>query len=490
MPVSMGCGSLAVSYNMIDLTMFERMDCRVEAHLSRQFATYQEYTITNVWADDAWEFTLDLVHEQHESANQTYAEVVVSKSVTISYHKLYPGQSSFEKLVKGLDAALSSYYIVQQRGENIHLIAKEKGKTPSLRIPKLYLRDISRISFDLIETQPGQDTSVYVGKEKRHWLHIPKTTQGPGYQPLQIGDRVYVIDDIDGRSWTHSRKVVGVETNAPCSCDIVKLDLPIDRIYANHLREAGVGLRRPAKDVNNYTAAFDSTKLYLRRRDFTEYLDKRAVSTGRCHIPIGNAWDTQHIVPKIIEQFLWNCENPHLSSHNHKMEFFGGYFHWSDFKDLLQPIYDDIGEYLCDHLFILTSNKNRPEYLLHIDYDHQQKDMPVSGALTWPALNCNHDTTTVFYDAYYNGKQFYQFGHQDIVIDDPAIELREKDRCHLSTAEWNSIILKNSDWHTVYNNANQEDTRMLLQWRFRPDMTWEQISDVWKSCSQYSSRID
>ena len=104
--------------------------------------------------------------------------------------------------------------------------------------------------------------------------------------------------------------------------------------------------------------------------------------------------------------------------------------------------------------------------------------MPVTGSFTWPALNCTPDTITVWYECLQNGERIYSHGKQDVVITDQSLVLNEIDRWVFDTDKFNAIVFKHDDWHTVYNNDKSGDTRMLLQWRFKPEFSWNDIKMI------------
>jgi len=161
-----------------------------------------------------------------------------------------------------------------------------------------------------------------------------------------------------------------------------------------------------------------------------------------------------------------------------KFQYYGTFFHWKEFEDLLKPFYTKFGEYLCDDLFVLKSSVKRPDYLPHIDYDEIERDKPVVGSFTWPASNCNKDTTTIWYECLKDGERIYSYGKQDVVIVNETLELNEIDRYTFDTKEFNSIVLKHDDWHTVYNESGSTNDRMLLQWRFKPELSWDEIRNI------------
>ena len=471
-----------MSYNMIDLSLFDPVDCAVESYYHKTFASYQKYKLSDIETSDNFNIKIDLIHETREANDINYAEITVKKHCELTFNKLYGSESALIKLVKGLDVVLGSYYIVELVNEEIILTAKQKGSVPNIVTPKIYIHSMSGISFDLVVTHYGTDTDVYVPNSKRNQVHLPITTFGPNYVCPKIGDRLIFIDSVvNDRDRTFTREVTNVKKHADCTCDVLYLDQDIDRLETNHKRIDGLGLIKPKFYSNNYTANFDKTKVYKRKDNYETILATRGISTGKCIVPIGNYANMKEVAPRIVKEFIANSENPHLSA---KMNYFGANFHWTDFKTELQPIYDEFGEYLCEHLFLLTSNRSRPEYLVHIDYDHVHTDLPVVGSFTWPVLNCNSNTITIWYECELDNKKIYEYGRQDVVITDPNIKMQEIDRYYFDTEKWNAVILKHNDWHTLYNQQNVEENRMLLQWRFKPNLSWEEITNLTKRLQQ------
>lgn len=455
-------GNLAMSYNMMDTRLYERVDCAVEQHYHRKFASYQKYAILVGELGNNFKVKLNLIIEQNEANDPQYAEVVVTKTCTIDFNQIY-GSDPFEKLVKGLDAVLNPYYIVEGDGGQIILTAKIKGKVPSIQTPAIELYSDNNIK--LIEDTPGTDTEIFVMRPNE--IHIPKPSKGQQYKVPKIGDVVYIIDQVKSvRDRTFIRTVTSVEENARCTCDVLTLDLPIDRLD-NHGRINGIGLQSTPAISNNYTASFNKTKLWKRKDNFSDLLESQKNMTGDCVIPIYNHMKMHPVVDQIMSKLDFNS-----------FQYFGTFFHWTDFKDLLKPFHDVYGEYLRDELNVLKSSNERPDYLLHIDYDEEQKDMPVVGSFTWPALNCDDNTTTVWYECIKDGSKVYKVGKQDVVITDNNLILNEIDRWVFNTEEFNSVVFKHNDWHTVYNGDNSGKQRMLLQWRFKPELSWDQIKKI------------
>lgn len=454
-----------MSYNMIDFNYFEKIDCRVESHFNKTFATYQKYRIKDILVDS--DFEVD-VYLEHSDELKDYAEIVVEKKCTIKFKELY-GSDPFEKLYKGIDVAVGAYYVVDIEDDDIIMTAKHRGKVPSISIPSLYL--VCRNCAMTLEAERwGEDTHVFVPKDKKKNIHLVKTTFGETYKTPEIGDRVIIIDSVENRDRTFTREVVLVEEHAKCTCDIITLDLPIDRIHANTKRIDGIGLKRWVNDSNNYTARLDQTQIWKRKNNFEKLLSHNANQTGSCYIQINNFLNMKDICKSILKKLDFK-----------EFDYFGQTYHWSKFSEL-KPMHDLFGDVLCDEVFFLTSDKNRPDYLVHIDYHETEKDTPVVASFTWPMLNCDSTSTTIWYDCYNNGKQIFEYGKQDVTIVD-SMDLIEKDRYHLSSDEFNSIILKQDDWHTVYNNSNTLDTRILFQWRFKPGISWDQIKTLWRERS-------
>lgn len=462
-------GGLAVSYNMIDFTMFERMDCHAEGHWHKTFACYHKYLLSDIQIEnDQWEFELSLIHEHEEANDPRYAEIVVNKSVSVSYRSLY-STDPMDKLHKGLDAALGAYYIVELDQNKITMTSKNKGQLPNIVTPSIYVKTTSGIRFELSTLTHGRDTDVFVPFNKRNIVHIPRTTQGGHYQIPLVGDRIYLIDRVsNNRDRTFTREILEVTHDAHCTCDVLKLDLPIDRIPQDHDRNDGLAIRKPRFHINNYTANFEKVEMWRRRSDFHEFLANRASHTGTCVQQIGDYANMSKIAPHIVNDYI----------RNNRLQYFGAAVHWQSYQELLQPIYDQFGSHLCDHLFILKSSRDRPEYLVHIDYHHENPEIPVTGSLTWPVANCDSNTTTVWYDAYFNNERIFKYGREDVTITDERISLIEKDRYVFDTAKWNSVILNHENWHTVYNNTETSDERMLLQWRFKPGISWNELMEM------------
>lgn len=465
-----------MSYNMIDFTLFKKLEASAEAFYHKTFASYQKYKFHNIKiTSSSANIVLKLNHTHKEMNNINYAEAVVSKEVVISLNQLY-NNDLFELLLKSLDVALGAYYIVDIDNGDITLHAKEKGRIPSITTPSITIKSTKGIEIELAITNIGTDTSVYVPRKNENIVHLPITTFGKNYTIPKVGDRLIFIDSVENAiDKTFTREVIKVEKHAKCTCDVLTLDLPIDRLESNHNRINGLGIQRPSAQSNNYTASFDKVKVFRRIDDYFDILTSRSVPTNRCAKPIGNYANMKEVSKVIVNKFLENSSNPYSK---HKMQYFGANFKWYDFREELQSIYDEFGQYLTEDLFLLKSNKHRPEYLLHIDYDHDSPEQPVVGSFTWPVLNCNSNTITVWYDAYKDGEKLYQYGKQDVVIVDDTIELKEIDRYIFDTEKFNAILLKHNDWHTLYNNDNSVEDRMLLQWRFKPNLTWEEILTV------------
>lgn len=453
-----------MSYNMIDMNVYEKVDSSVEQHYTRRFATYQKYRI-KIHSDlkDSFCLNIKLIIEENEANDPKYAEITVNKSCIINYKRLY-NSDPFDKLFKSIDLVLNPYYIVELDEKDILLTAKVKGKTPSMQIPCIVVES-NDINIEVINEQEGSDTNIFVTKPKE--IHLPITTFGKNYKIPKINDVIYIIDKVkNDRDRTFIRKITNVKQNASCTCDVLTLNLPIDRLDNNE-RINGIGLQKPSAISNNYTASFEKTELWKRKDNYKEILEKQKNVTGSCVIPIGNFMNMKPIVDEII-----------TTLDKTKFQYFGLKFHWTEYETLLRPFYQIFGEYLVDDLFLLTSSNNRPDYLIHIDYDDIHTDMPVVGSFTWPAANCTPDTTTIWYDCYKDNEKIYKYGKQDVVITDTSLVLKEKDRYSFDTNNFNAVVLKHNDWHTVYNESNVCQDRMLLQWRFKPTFTWEQIQKI------------
>lgn len=457
-------GNLAMSYNMIDINLYGKVDCSVEQHYHRKFATYQKYRIRLKSSfDNEFEVFVNLIMEENEANNPKYAEVVVSKNCKIKYKNLY-NSDPFDKFFKSLDTILNPYYIVEIDSTDIVLTAKVKGKVPSIQTPAVEIYS-NNLNIELIDEQKGTDTQIFVSKPNE--LHLPRTTFGKNYQVPKPGDLVYVIDRVKkDRDRTFIRKITNVKENAKCTCDVLTLNLPIDRLD-NNGRINGIGLQTPNAISNNYTASFDSTEIWKRKDNYKEILKNQTNITNTCAIPIGNFMNMKSVVDEIIKAI-----------DRSKFQYFGTKFHWTTYESLLKPFYDKFGNYLREDLFLLTSSANRPDYLIHIDYDNDEPDKPVPGSFTWPALNCTNDTITVWYKCFDGDNEIYTYGKQDVVITDTKLRLKEIDRYFFDSNKFNAAVIKQNDWHTVYNESESTNERMLLQWRFKPTITWSQIQDI------------
>ena len=453
-----------MSYNMLDFNLYEKVDCRAEQHYHRIFASHQKYILQVDVLPNNWRLDVELLIEANEANNAKYAELTVNKIARIEYNNLY-NSDPFDKLFKALDAILNPYYLVEIDDDyRIVMTAKIKGKVPSIQTPSIELRT-KDFPFKLETIKVGKDSHIYVSKPRE--IHLPRTTFGESYKVPKKGDIVYIIDSVsDERDRTVIRKVVDVKENGPCTCDILTLDLPVDRVPTNN-RINGIGLHLPTAISNNYTASFDKTQLWRRRDDFDEILKKQANITQTCFVPIIDHNNMKSAVQEIVNTLTES-----------DYEYFGAMFHWKKFEHLLKPIYDRYGEYLRDHLFLLKSSLDRPDYLLHIDYDEIDKDMPVVASLTWPASNCNAESITVWYDCLENGKKILKKGRQDVVISDESLKLVEIDRYIFDSDKFNPIIIRQDEWHTVYNNSKSQEDRLLLQWRFKPDIPWERVLEI------------
>lgn len=459
-----------MSYNLIDLRLYEKVDAGAESHYHAQFATYHEYEITNIQGSDGFAVEFELVHQVPEQRNPKYAEMVVGTKCRLNYMKLYISDP-VQKLADGLDTLLYTYYTVRRDGDTIRLTAKHKGQVPTLSTPEIWITSRDGISFDFGTSCQGHNTDIFIPKHKKNVVHIPRTTMGENYVCPKVGDWIYLIDSTDdwSRDWTFIRQIVEVNENAHCTCDVLTLDQDIDRIPGGHHRIEGLGLKKPVPGTNSYTASFDKVSIWRRRDNFQQILNNDANRTETCVRQIGNYADMK-VHADLIRKSIWD----------QPMQFFGTHFHWSDYRQHLGHIYEQFGEYLCDNLFVLKSNQKRPDYLVHIDYHHEQPETPVVGSLTWPLWNCNSNSITVWYDVLQDGNPIYEYGREDVVIQDQGLELREIDRYQFNTEAWNSVILRHDYWHTVYNNTNVDEDRMLLQWRFRPGLSWEEIMEITK----------
>lgn len=460
-----------MSYNMIDFTTFHRLDCHAESHYHKTFASYHKYSITNIeFLSNNWKINFLLEHECDEANNSKYSEIVIKKEIEISFKSLYKTEY-FEKFYKGLDSVLNPYYLIEIVNDEILLTSKNKGKLPNTLTPKIQIKECNGISFSLETIHYGTDTDIFIPMNSRNVIHIPYTTKGNNYETPKVGDRLYLIDKVDeNRDRTFTREVVSVSKDAKCTCDVLTLDLPIDRIPQSHKRIDGLGLKKPRYNINNYTANFEKVQVWKRRDDFNTYIKNRGQSNGICTQLIGNYANMKEIAPKIVSDYV----------NKNRLQYFGATIHWQEYQKDLQNIYDEFGDYLCDHLFLLKSNKDRPDYLVHIDYHHEHPEIPVTASLTWPVLNCTNDTITVWYDAFLNNEKIFEYGKQDITITNDKIDLKEKDRYSFNTKIWNSVILNHENWHTVYNNSNNVDERILLQWRFKPGLSWNEILNLTK----------
>lgn len=465
-----------MSFNLIDFTIFEKLDCSAESAHKKIFAQRQCYEITNLETTDSFSFDILLNHENSEANDPKYAEVVVQKRCSVGIKKIY-GSDLKEKFFCALESAIGQYYIVDWISkESIRLTAKEKGSVPSLQTPALKFEGLNGISFQFQTVVSGKDTSVHVPKSKRNIVHLPRSTFGINYKVPEVGDRLIFVDSVDpARDRTFTREIIDVKQNAPCTCDVLILDTDIDRLESNEIRIDGIGLQKPHHQLNNYTASFDKVSVFRRRRNFREILDSRANPTGACALPIGNYANMKEVGQRITKQFFAKSRDIHF---NGKQEYFGGLFHWTEFKDDLLPIYSEFGQFLVDHLFILTSGLQRPEYLVHIDYDEEQKNLPVTGSFTWPVLNCDPSTLTVWYECRLQNEKIYNYGRQQSVITNSKIEMNEIDRYKFDTGKFNAVIFRHDQWHTLYNDSDSADPRVLLQWRFKPELSWIQIQEI------------
>jgi hypothetical protein len=452
-------GDLVMSYNMIDFNFYEKIDCSVEQHYHRKFATYQKYRIKIPDLSNHFSIDIDLIIEENEANDSNFAEVVISKKCNVTYNNLY-NSNPIDKLFKGLDAILNPYYIVELDSNNdIILTAKIKGKVPSIQTPKILSNKLT-----IIEECSGRDTEIFVSRPNE--IHLPRTTFGKNYIPPQKGDIVYIIDSVvNKRDKTFIREITDVIQNGKCTCDILTLNLPIDRLD-NTDRINGIGLQRNPAISNNYTASFSKTQIWKRKENFKDLLLQNQ-HTGKCVKPIGNFMNMKNVVNEIINNL-----------HHDSFSYYGTNFHWTKFQTLLLPFYKKFGQFLCDELFLLKSSVNRPDYLVHIDYDESKKNLPVVGSFTWPALNCTKDTITVWYDCYKNNEKIYRHGEQDKVITNNELRLEEIDRYIFDSEDFNAVLFKHNDWHTLYNTTSTKKERMLLQWRFKPELTWEKICEI------------
>ena len=456
------------------------MDFHVESHHGRKPAIRQKYEIKVVGIEQS--FALNIEQHTRRTNDVDTDEVHITNTSRVSFTSLY-GSDPTEKLAEGIEAVVGASYIVEVNGKSISLTAKTKGAPRTLSVPEISLDAESGIDVSLRVVQEGQFASVYVKRNFKNKIHIPRTTQSSSYRVPKVGDQLLLVDSVGDRDHTFTRNVIAVERDAKCTCDILTLNEPIDRIDQTSDRHEGLGIVNVDPHQTNYRPAFEKTKVYLRNPNYWDDLRGGKVKHDFAKPIQPNMWDMKEISKKIIDDLVSKTRNPHLDN---QFKFFGTHFHWTEYRELLQPIWEQFGEYLTEDLFVLTSNVNRPDYLIHIDYDHVEKDRPVVGSLTWPVYNCDENSVTIWHDVDVDGIPFYPY-YDDMgkdprrLIDGPDIGLWESDRYYFNSENFNPIILNHKEWHGVYNNSSQVEDRIILQWRFRPDLTWQEICDITKS---------
>lgn len=456
----------------MDFTVYEQLDCRAESAHSIRFAKKQGYEMRVIKPLDQFNLKITLKFSNYNPSYFAFKNDFVT-DIRFKNHYNCDVLSELQKMLEG---TLGQHFQIVRESNRFLITSLQAGSVPSQTSPELYLAS-DTLEFEFQETEKGSDCFIFIKKQHRNLLHIPKTTMGPNYKLLRIGDRVLIIDSLGKSDVTLSREVIRVQQNAECTCDIITLDRDIDRLEEDEVRLSGVGLGRPAASSTFYCANFDKVSIFVRRANFREILKDRKPTTIQpdsksLFIPIQKSILPQNVAENIVDSMLSRSQNPWLA--DQKVHYYGTSFPWKIFKKDLQCIYELFEETLEDNLLILTSNRNRPDYLVHIDGFPEDV---FKASLCWPVKNCaKEDNFTIWYDVFHKEKLLEAaFERNRTVKAANEISFREIGRFQFDSFSYNPVLFRHDKWHTVYNLGNSEEVRSLLQWRFKSHLTWENV---------------
>lgn len=463
-----------MSLNIIDFTLYDRVDCSAESSYSIRFARKQRYRLTLLDLEPS-EISVQFA-VQFDSADPKYSEVVLQTLFELRVKDLY-GVDLVEGFRRGIEKALGTFYQIEKDQANgFVLIAKEAGPAPSARVPLISIRGSTGVRIEIIEEEAGRDCHIFLDREKKHIVHFPRTTFGLHYKTPKIGDRLYFIDSVGSRDVSFTREVVAVEIAAKCTCDVLHLDLPLDRLEADEHRIDGLGLRRPPASALEYCADFNRVRVFKRKPNYKQILrSRRPLNQGSCCVELRDEFGLREGVAEIQNALYPECRSPHLSDRTGF--YYGTAFHWERFRKVLEPVWTHLGPYLESELVVLTSNKNRPDYLVHIDGGVN----PFTASLTWPIDHCNEETISVWYDIRRGDQRLEYQMESRILTDGRNVEMTEIDRFVFKNSPFTPALLRHDVWHTVYNNSDQVAVRSLLQWRFKKSISWDRALSLVES---------
>ena len=462
-----------MSSNLVDFTTYEQLDCRAESSHSIRYAQPQEYLLSFQKLHDRFAMSLTLKFNNYSQGTFSFLGDLRSEIQFTNHYE----SSLFEEMQKVLENTIGRYYQIIRSGKSQFCLRSVlTGQCPSPTVPQLLIES-DDLCFELEEIQKGRDCFIFIKKQHRNIIHIPRTTMGPNYKSLKIGDRILLIDSLSDYDVALSRQVVGVELSASCTCDVITLDRDIDRIEENEKRLPGLGLRRPPASATSYCADFEKVTIFKRKENYRQILMDRSTeeTEGKVYQCFDPSLLSVEAAKEIVTSVLSSSSNPWLA--DQKVQFYGCAFSWKRFKHLLEPIYSMFSNYLEDECVVLTSNKNRPDYLVHID---GFPESVFKASLTWPVDQCSEgENLTIWYDVTYKGNPICSAHERNRTIKNKSgISMVEIGRYLFDSELFNPIIFRHDRWHTVYNMSTSEDVRALLQWRFKPEFPWEKIIEL------------
>lgn len=140
-----------------------------------------------------------------------------------------------------------------------------------------------------------------------------------------------------------------------------------------------------------------------------------------------------------------------------------------DMRDQIGPM----AEYLKDEILVLTIFPSL-NINIHADGAGTRPENTYNVSINIPVYNCTTQTVTQFWDfpdqRPIDYVHYEKMGTRDIVDKDQLV------RAHAFSLTDTPVLFRNEYPHSVENDFDQ--LRVLLSWRFLPDVTWEQATDL------------
>ena len=170
-----------------------------------------------------------------------------------------------------------------------------------------------------------------------------------------------------------------------------------------------------------------------------------------------------------IEECFWE-------NYSYKDTRPGGWHNSYEFHDTILNIIPDelVPHIITDSLFVLYFHNKRKLQMNTVVHRDGGKEIKFSAAINIPAYNCTETVRTNFWIP--SEDNTYTTQYKSRVYNSGELKLA------LEFAMTNTPVLFNStQYHSVFTPMPQEEERAIINIRFNPNYSWEEIKELCKS---------